>query len=234
VGKRRLDARIMAKLGEKRGISPASVSVLVSKTAARLGIVAEAALVVLAKEHGIGTAHYQRGQSSEIQAQIRDALPGIFASPKRGSDRAGKEPRGNPKTPSLKLAIEYLVQDAVLLSRCQDLLMGKAKFDRAINQATLVLEDRIRKKAQPPTRLTGENLVNFSFKEELSKTVLRVASNDPDDQRGFTQMMRGIVPAFRNATHHHIIDSLTREEALRVVGFVDVLLRVVDSSVKIK
>jgi len=39
-------------------------------------------------------------------------------------------------------------------------------------------------------------LVNHAFNEEISKTVLRVASNDPDDQRGFTQMLRGIFAAF--------------------------------------
>src|SRR5206468_1107234 len=107
-----------------------------------------------------------------------------------------------------------------------------ANFDRPINQATLVLEDRIRKKAQPPKRLVGENLVGYSFNENFSKTVLTVAGGDSDDQRGFTQMLRGIVPAFRNKTHHHIINSFSREEAMRVCGFIDVLLRVVDNATK--
>jgi hypothetical protein len=97
--------------------------------------------------------------------------------------------------------------------------MASSNFDRAINQATQILEDRIRTKAQPPQKLTGEKLVGYSFK---------------DDQRGFTQILRGIVPAFRNLTHHHIIDRVSREEAMRVCGFVDVLLRVVDNSVKVR
>jgi hypothetical protein len=112
--------------------------------------------------------------------------------------------------------------------------MASSNFDRAINQATQILEDRIRTKAQPPQKLTGEKLVGYSFNEELSKSVLRVASNDSDDQRGFTQILRGIVPAFPNLTHHHIIDRVSREEAMRVCGFVDVLLRVVDNSVKVR
>jgi uncharacterized protein (TIGR02391 family) len=107
-------------------------------------------------------------------------------------------------------------------------------FDRPINQATQILEDRIRKKARPTQGLTGEQLVGFAFNEDLSRTVLRVASNDPDHQRGFTQLMRGIVPAFRNITHHHIVDSFSREDAMRVVGFIDILLRVVDNSTKVK
>jgi uncharacterized protein (TIGR02391 family) len=97
-----------------------------------------------------------------------------------------------------------------------------------------VLEDRIREKAQPTKKLVGENLVGYAFNEEISKTVLRVASNDPEDQRGFTQILRGTFAAFRNKTHHHIIKNISREEAMRVCGFIDVLLRVVDNSVKVK
>ena len=138
------------------------------------------------------------------------------------------------KRASLKAAIEYLIEDPELRGRCQDILLARANFDRPINQATLVLEDRIRKKAQPPTRLTGESLVGFAFNEDLARTVLQVASGDSDDQRGFAQMLRGIVPAFRNKTHHHIINSFSREEAMRVCGFIDVLLRVVDNTTKVK
>jgi uncharacterized protein (TIGR02391 family) len=125
-----------------------------------------------------------------------------------------------------------MIQDEHLRSRCAPVLVGNRNFDIAINQATLVLEDRIRKRSGATGKLVGENLVNFAFNEDLGKTLLRVASGDPHDQRGFTQILRGIVPAFRNKTHHHLIDGLTREEALRVCGFIDTLLRVVDGSVR--
>jgi hypothetical protein len=196
-------------------------------------------LILLAKEHGVGASTYQRSLDVTKQAEVRDALPLIFA-PARTASHAGKIKSGSEATPavskraSLKLAIEYLIEDQELRSRCQDILMAPANFDRPINQATLVLEDRIRNKAKPTTKLVGESLVNFAFKEDLSTTVLQVASNDSDDQRGFTQILRGLVPAFRNKTHHHIINTFSREEAMRVCGFIDVLLRVVDSSVKVK
>ena len=77
-------------------------------------------------------------------------------------------------------------------------------------------------------------MVSQAFNEQLAKTVLQIASNDPDDQRGFTQILRGIVPAFRNLTHHHVTDIFSRQDALRVCGFIDVLLRVVDGSTKVK
>lgn len=235
-----LDQKIMLKIVKKLGKKNIiAVNGIVSKKASKLGISAEAALILLAKEHGIGTSTYQRNLDVTKQAEVRDALPSIFA-PARAKDHAGKIKNENGTKPtiskkaSLKLAIEYLIEDQELRSRCQDILMASANFDRPINQATLVLEDRIRKKAQPAQKLVGENLVGYAFNEEISKTVLRVAGNDSDDQRGFTQMLRGIFAAFRNKTHHHIIKNFSREEAMRVCGFIDVLLRVVDNSVKMK
>ena len=236
-----LDQKIMSKIAKKIGKKDiTAVNGMVSKKAAKFGISAEAALILLAKEYGIGTSTYQRKLDVTKQAEVRDALPSVFA-PTHAANNNGKTRNSGgsakssvSKRTSLKLAIEYLIQDQELRSRCQDILLASANFDRPINQATLVLEDRIRKKAQPTQKLVGENLVGYAFNEDLSKTVLRVASNDADDQRGFTQILRGIVAAFRNKTHHHVINSFSREEAMRVCGFIDVLLRVVDNSVKVK
>ncbi len=234
-----LDPKLLAKIAGKRGKKKITdINKIVSSRAARLGVSSEAALIILAKEHGIGTAAYQRGLDSAKQAEVRDALPTIFATAaRRTGSTKGVTKRPTPgvsKRAQLKSAIEYLIQDSELRERCGDILLASSNFDRPVNQATLVLEDRIRKKSQPTQRLVGENLVGYAFNEELSKTVLRVASNDADDQRGFTQMLRGAVPAFRNKTHHHIINNFSREEAMRVCGFIDTLLRVVDSSVKVR
>ena len=228
-------AKLASKLGKKK---ITAINEMVSRRASKLGVSPEAALILLAKEHGIGTAIYQRKLDASKQAEVRTALPVLFTSPgpsaSRTTTKRGKTIKSSSKPASpIKLAVEYLIEDTQLRERCQDILMGRSHFDRAINQATQVLEDRIRTKAQPAQRLVGENLVGYAFNEQLANTVLQVASNDPDDQRGFTQMLRGIVPAFRNKTHHHIT-SFSREEALRVVGFIDVLLRVVDKSIKVK
>jgi hypothetical protein len=234
-----LDQKIMSKIAKKLGKKNiTAINGMVSRKASQLGISAEAALILLAKENGIGASTYQRNIDPMKQAEVRDALPAIFAPSTRtiasGRQTKNKGARQTTKRASLKSAIEYLIQDQELRDRCEDILLASSKFDRPINQATLVLEDRIRNKAKPTAKLVGENLVNFAFNENLSKTVLRVASNDADDQRGFTQILRGIVPTFRNKTHHHIIKTFSREEAMRVCGFIDVLLRVVDNSVKVK
>jgi hypothetical protein len=241
VGRRSiLDPGLKGKLSSKLGKPQTTINVMVSQKASKLGISSEAALILLAKQHGIGTLTYQRKLDPAKQAEVRAALPVAFAASRPKETERSKAASGvnratSPsKKASLKLAIEYLIQDSMLLSRCRGPLMASANFDIPINQATLVLEDRIRKKAQPPSRMVGENLVNYAFHEDLSRTLLRVSGNDPDDQRGFTQILRGVVPAFRNKTHHHIADTFSREEAMRVCGFIDVLLRVVDNSTKVK
>lgn len=235
-----LDARLMKKVAKKLGKSDVTaINKIVSRRAAKLGISSEATLVLLAKEHGIGSSVYQRSLDPSKQAEIRDALPAAFASErpsptvKAAPSRSGATTRRQiSRRAALRAAIEYLIQDAELLSRCGDILLANANFDRPVNQATLVLEDRIRTKAQPPRKLVGESLVGYAFNEDPAKTVLNVSSNDADDQRGFTQILRGVVPAFRNRTHHHLTNTFSREEALRVCGFIDVLLRIVDNSVR--
>jgi uncharacterized protein (TIGR02391 family) len=230
-----LDPKLMEKLAKKLG--KFSVSGLVSRKAAKLRISSEAALIILCRERGIGTSTFQRRLDPSKRAEIRDALPAVFAPQTRRSSKIAEQARtAKPsinKRASRKLALEYLIEDEELFSRCQSELLASAHFDKAVSQATLVLEERIRNKARL-TGLVGEGLINSAFNENLDKTMLRVASGDAGDQRGFTQILRGLVPTFRNKTHHFIIKNFSREEAMRVCGFIDVLLRVVDGATKTK
>ena len=236
MAKRRLDKKLLDKISDKLGIQQRAVNVKVSKKARKLGISSEAALVLLARELGIGTATYQRKLNPSIQTEVREALPLMFAKTVKNAKKKAipvKSTRAQRSISPVKLAIEYLIEDKELSDRCKDILLARSHFDRPINQATLVLEDRIRKKSKPPTSMVGVKLVNYAFNEDLSKTVLQI-SGDADEQRGFTSIIRGVVPAFRNRTHHHVINSFTQKEALRVCAFIDVLLRIVDNSIKKK
>lgn len=237
MSRRILNLGVMKKIARKRGVSNiATINKMVSARAAKHGISPEAALLVLAKEYGVGTAVYQRTLSPDkisearvVIANTTTAAPHIY----NGVARRASSLRVISKKMAIRQAIESLLQDKELRERCSDLLLASKHFDRAINQATTVLEDRIRRKAQLTQSAVGENLVNLAFKEDPSLTILKVASGEKDDQRGFTQILRGIVPSFRNKTHHHVVNTFSREEAMRVCGFIDVLLRVVDSSTKI-
>jgi hypothetical protein len=229
-----LDSKLLAKIAAVKNKPAKYIGEQVSKLAHRRGVSPEAALVHLARQSGIGTAIYQRKLDSSKQAEVRVLLE----QPKlerAASDRSRAPRLSSPKPTSkrafLANATRHLLQDEDLRARCLDLLGASSRYDRAINQATLVLEDRIRRKAKPATQMTGEPLVNFAFKDDLSKSVLQVGSGQADDQRGFTQILRGIVPAFRNHTHHHVSDTFSQVEAILVVGFIDVLLRVVEGSI---
>ena len=121
------------------------------------------------------------------------------------------------------------IQDEQLKSRCADLLSAPGNFDRVINQATQVLEDRIRKKSHAHAGPVGVTLVNQVIKSEPGASVL-VISRDKNEQEGYAHILRGMFGAYRNPTHHHLLDHITREEALKVCAFIDGLLKVVDGA----
>jgi hypothetical protein len=121
------------------------------------------------------------------------------------------------------------ITDEELKSRCSDILTAPSNFDRPINQATLILEDRIRKKSKTTEPLNGVALVNKLLNTDLSKTILKI-SDDKDEHEGICHICRGIMQAFRNPTHHHILDKYTREQALKVCAFIDDLLHLIDDA----
>lgn len=132
--------------------------------------------------------------------------------------------------PGLEVGSLYnSLADASLKDRCSDILTGRKNFDRVINQATLVLEDRIRQRAGLPKTLVGTSLVNKALNTDLAKTVLQV-SRDQDEHEGICHICRGVMMAFRNPTHHHLTDAYSREDALKVCAFIDNLLQFIDSA----
>jgi hypothetical protein len=120
------------------------------------------------------------------------------------------------------------INDEELKSRCSDILSSPSNFDRVVNQASLVLEDRIRKKSKL-NDLIGVNLVNKALNSDLTKSILKTSEN-PEEHEGISHICRGIVLSFRNPTHHKIIESYSREDALKFCAFVDSLLKIIDNS----
>lgn len=116
------------------------------------------------------------------------------------------------------------LEDEELRARCADILSARNNFDRVVNQATMILEDRVRRKAKDSTSLTGTQLVNTYVKAKLDESKI-IFSGDPDEQDGFSNVLRGMMLAFRNTTHHSPSDTWSREDALKVCAFVDYLLK---------
>ena len=131
-------------------------------------------------------------------------------------------------------ALYKSIEDKELKRRCEDLLLGEDAFDRAINQATQVFEDRIKQKAGiEKTHLIGLPLVSKSIHKDLNETILKF-SDEPDVQEGYSNLFKGIISIYRNPTHHSIDYVCNREYALKTCAFIDDLLKEVDKSSKVK
>jgi uncharacterized protein (TIGR02391 family) len=119
------------------------------------------------------------------------------------------------------------LKDDELKSRCADLLRAHNHFERAVNIATTVLEDRLRQKTDQTIAVSGVELVNTSVKSERSKSLLVLGSND-GEQRGFADIIRGIMAAHRNPTHHTLY-SISQLDAARICAYIDVILDVINN-----
>ncbi len=126
-------------------------------------------------------------------------------------------------------SVYNLIKDEELKSRCSDLLSARDHFDRVINQATLVLEDRIKEKVPQFASDSGASLINKAIKQEPSKSVI-VFSEDANEQQGYASLFRGIIAVFRNPSHHKLLDNVTREEALQICAFIDNLMRLLGTA----
>lgn len=112
--------------------------------------------------------------------------------------------------------------DDELRDRCLDLLLRPGKADTAVREAGVVLENRIRKKAELPDELVGVGLVDSALSP--GKGVLSFPGTESERQ-GIHQLYRGTISFFRNPVSHRLIEDYDATRARQVVGFVDLLLQ---------
>lgn len=126
------------------------------------------------------------------------------------------------------------IDDSEIKQRCGDILLGESAFDRAINQATQILEDRIKEKAGlKDSHLIGLQLVSKAIHSKIDETILKF-SDKPDIQEGYSNLFKGIVSIYRNPTHHTLSFECSRDYALKVCSHIDELLKVLECSEKIR
>ncbi len=220
----RLDPKLLTKLAQKTDKSVKYVREQISKRANKLGISSEAAQILWAKEQGLGTTAFRRRASVGIQEEVRSSLPTVFAAPKiPGSSTTGKSNGqiNNRKSP-VAAAIEYLLQDDELRDRCMDLLKARKHYDRAIREATTVLDDRLKK-------LTGirgmlpQDLIGKALNPDPAKALL-IVSDDRAEQEGLFSICKGLGLSFRNPTHHNLTNKFSQQDAMKFCGFIDTIL----------
>jgi uncharacterized protein (TIGR02391 family) len=122
-----------------------------------------------------------------------------------------------------------LIRDPELKSRCSDLLSASDHFDRVINQATQVLEERLRQKIPEFASDVGIVLVGKAINGELTKTRIRFSDNS-SEQEGYANIFRGLIGAFRNPSHHRFLENVTREQALQICAFIDNMLAALETA----
>lgn len=140
------------------------------------------------------------------------APSGVFTEPPTDID--------HPAAPSSQSDLGTAIGDAVLRARCGDLLLLGAPFDRAIREAAVVLESRVRG-VVGGSALVGVPLMEFAFGAKAPKLRL---SNNEREQLGAMQLYAGVMAFFRNPAGHDLSDTYTRADAVRFIATVDLLL----------
>jgi Protein of unknown function (Hypoth_ymh) len=120
-------------------------------------------------------------------------------------------------------SVYNLIQDQELKSRCSDLLSAPNHFDRVINQATQVLEERIRLCCPDLKTDFGATLIGKAVNPEPSKSRI-VFSDTASEQEGYAALTKGLILAFRNPSHHRFLELVSREQALQICAFIDNVL----------
>jgi len=128
-------------------------------------------------------------------------------------------------------ALYNAIEDSELQKRCGDILLeATGKFDRVINQATQVLEDRIKKKAGlDKTTLIGLPLVSKAIHSKIENTII-IFSENADIQEQYSALFKGVIGVYRNSTHHGTEYECTREDSLKFCAYIDMLLKEIENS----
>ena len=196
----------------------------------------EVALGLLGHEVGIDITKYLTGDDV---ATVRELMSSGLAD---GVGKATKRPKQEQAPDYAVLeaelanmrkklrAVEKLerfnIADDALREACLDLLNGKSRFDRAVNQALIVLEDRVRTMTGLPETMVGKALMNKALGEDGPIILSSIAP----EQDGSRLHFMGMYGMLRNPTGHRIIRTYDREDAVAVVLYVDFLLKLLRRS----
>ncbi len=225
---KRLDPKILNKMAARKNTTVQSMREQISRKAGREGISAEAAQVILARELGIGTASVLRRLAPHIRQEVRTGLQANEKStPIRriGAKSGGAERRKRKVQFAIKTVVDETLLDPELRDRCRDLLSARKHYDRALREATTVLDHRL-KKLSGIKNMNPAPLVAKVLNGDPSKAII-VVSTEPNEQQGFYNMCSGVMLAFRDNTHHNLSDKFTQADALKFCGLIDMLLAVV-------
>lgn len=152
-------------------------------------------------------------------------------APKQQEER--KDPQVQTGAKPVRLVETIEIVDRALRDRCLPLLTTfmeggeEHKFDTVIREATSVLEDRIRDRISADSSVGGTDLVRDAFTGESPPLQL---SKDESEQDAAHLLFRGVFGFVRNPYHHRLIEDLTHERVVQMLGTIDYLLYLVETA----
>lgn len=152
-------------------------------------------------------------------------------TPETASNNDASISKSERPRPQVINSIELL--DSELRKRCLDLFSqfeeaGEPdRHDTVIAEATRILEDRLRKLTHTNDNANALKLVTRAFDE---KNPMIKASTIQGEQEGAQQLFRGVFGYIRNQYQHKLIKNTSPERTLQVLGMIDFLIGIIDSS----
>lgn len=124
--------------------------------------------------------------------------------------------------------------DSELKKRCLDVLQmfrengEEERFDMVVQEATKILETRLRTLANADDGCSGMELVESALGKDAKLFLSRI----PAEQNSWHLFFRGIFGGLRNSTHHRFVPFQNYERTLQILGMVDFLLHILESAEK--
>ena len=219
---KKLDSNLLDKMQAKTRKSKQYLREQVSRRASRNAISSVAAQLLWARELGIGITSVLDRAGPSVRDEVRLIPNGRSVSPI--VTRTAPNNSRHKKGLNLGLAVDFLLRDSELHDRCRDLLTARKHYDRALREATTVLDDRL-KKLSGISNMNPADLVGKVLNPDPAKAVI-VLSAENREQEGFFLICKGLMQTARNTSHHKLTDAFTQADALSFCGFVDTLLAV--------
>jgi hypothetical protein len=108
----------------------------------------------------------------------------------------------------------------------KDVFPIRKPYRKDVGEAYLTVEARMRDELGLPDHLTGIEIINEAKKKGLFKR--EVGS----EEQGIEMIYRGAILWLRNPSHHRK-DSITKEDALKMIFFADYLLKLLEKQKKL-
>ena len=136
------------------------------------------------------------------------------------------------------VALESIeILDAELRKRCVDMLTAFSdqlqhdRLDTVVQEATRVLEVRLRTLSGAPATVVGPELATYALSVRTPGSPPRIVLSAVDaEQQGAQSMFRGVFGFIRNPFHHRLHGDLSPQRALQIVGMIDYLLSLLDGA----